>query len=385
MIKLKEARFDAVVIHYGEVTLKRSRRGRFEKILRENIERFTRLPVKRLQGRFVIDLGPELSLEEVLERVGKVFGVVWYAPAVKASSLNELQEKLLEILSLTKPRSLKIDTRRSDKRFPMTSLEVSKRLGAFLSSRLGARIDLKTPERTVLVEITEDGIYSSFEKLRGPGGLPLGSSGRVLGLISGGVRSALACWFMMKRGCRVDLLHVYDSSSGEEALKTYLKHNVDKILEYSLKLKLYLAFIKPFLENSRKASADNLPQLLQAFIIKLGESIAEKRSYLGLVLGSSIRDPRYLESLAAILAFRKMPVYTPLLTVSESELKEKAEKLSFQELPRDQASDLSFLRVSSKALEKLWRKCKLDEAVRKTLEKLEVYELRLGKEPRKVK
>ncbi len=384
MVELREIRFDAVVIHYGEVTLKRSRRGRFEKILRGNIEKLTGLPVRRLQGRFVIDLSPETPLDEVLERVGRVFGVVWYAPAVKASSLDELREKLLEILSSIKPRSLKIDTRRSDKRFPMTSLEVSKKLGAFLSSRLGARIDLKAPERTVLVEITEDGIYASFEKLRGPGGLPLGSSGRVLGLISGGARSALACWLMMKRGCRVDLLHIYDGSSGEEAFKTRLKHNIDKILEYSLKLRLYLAPIKPFLENSRKASADNLPQLFQAFIIKLGESIAEKRGYLGLVLGASIKDPSRLESLASVLALRKLPVYTPLLTLSEGELREKAEKLGFREPPEHQGLDLSVSGLSSRALEKLWKKLKLDEAVRRSLEELEVYELRLGEEAERI-
>ena len=385
MAELRKVRFDAVVIHYGEVTLKRSKRGRFEKILRETIERFTGLPVRRLQGRFVINLSPELPLEEILEKIGRVFGVVWYAPAVKASSIDELQEKLLETLSSIKPRSLKIDTRRSDKRFPMTSIEVSKKLGAFLSSRLGARIDLKTPERTVLVEITEDGIYASFEKLRGPGGLPLGSSGRVLGLISGGVRSALACWFMMKRGCRVDLLHIYDVSSGEEALKTHLKHNIDKILEYSLKLRLYLAPIKPFLESSRKASANNLPQLFQVFIIKLGESIAEKKGYPGLVLGASIKDPSQLESLATVLTFRKLPVYTPLLTLSEGELREKAEKLGFREPPEYQDSDLNVSGLSSRALEKLWKKFKLDEAVRKALEELEVYELRLGEEVKRIR
>lgn len=385
MAELEEVMFDAIVIHYGEVTLKRSRRGRFERILRENIKRSTGLPVRRLQGRLVIDLSPELPLEEILNKIGKVFGVVWYAPAVKASSLDKLQEKLLRVLSAIRPESLKIDTRRSDKRFPMTSLEVSKRLGSFLSSRLGTRIDLKNPERAVFIEITEDGIYASIEKLRGPGGLPLGSSGRVLGLFSGGVRSALACWFMMKRGCKVDLLHAYDASSAEEALKTYLKHNIGRLLEYSLRMRLYLAPLKPFSEKTREASAEYVSSLLQAFIIKLGEKIAERKGYFGLVLGVSLKDVVQAENLASLLTFRKMPIYTPLLTLAEGELKERAERLGFQELPEERTPILNSSAISSKTLEKLWKKHGLDEAVEKAFEEIKIYDLKLGEEPKRVR
>ena len=165
-------KFDAIVIHYGEITLKRSKRGRFERILQENIKNMTGLPVKRLQGRFVIELKEEMPLETFLEKIGKIFGVVWYAPAIKTGSLEELQERVLEVVSMHKPKSLKVETRRSDKSFPMTSIEVSKKIGRYLASRLGVEIDLKNPESRIFIEITEDGIYASFEKLKGPGGLP---------------------------------------------------------------------------------------------------------------------------------------------------------------------------------------------------------------------
>ena len=394
MVELCGVRYDSLVIHYGEITLKRSRRGRFERILWSNLERFTGLPVRRIQGRFVVDLDPEIDLENLLERVGKVFGVVWYAPAVRASSLDELQEKLLRILARIKPRSLKVEVRRSDKRFPMTSLEVSRKLGYSLSSKLGAGVDLKNPEKRVFVEITEDGIYASLVKLKGPGGLPLGSSGKTLGLFSGGVKSALACWFMMKRGCKVDLLHVHGMASGGEALENYLKHNIDKLLEYSLRLRLYLAPFKPFLDRVKEVSTDALLQLLQAFMLRLGELIAEKKGYLGLVLGVSIREPSQVKSLSTVLSLRRLPVYTPLLALADEEIRRRAETLGFVEITgEDKLDPLEYVRKNSggpsgvdlKTLRKLWKRYDVDGLVKHSLESLEIYELRLDQETKKIR
>jgi len=393
MFEPGELKYDSIVVHYGEITLKRGKRGSFERSLQANLERFTGLPVKRLQGRFIINLSHETQLESILEKVGRVFGVVWYAPAVRASSLDELQEKLLRILEGIKPRSLKVETRRSDKSFPMTSLEISRRLGLFLSSRLGAKVDLKSPERRVFVEVTEDGIYASLMKLRGPGGLPLGSSGKVLGLFSGGAKSALACWLMMKRGCRVDLLHIHRMNSGGGGLKTYLKLNVSKLLEYSLRLKIYLASSKQFLDHLGEISADNVSQLLQIFMLKLGEAVAERKGYLGLVLGASIEKPSQASNLSAILSFRSLPAYMPLLALNHEKVREKIKELGFAEVSADYSDLLRYFeryrdessRIDLKILKRLWKKCGLDDAVNHSLENLEIYELRLGREPRKIR
>jgi thiamine biosynthesis protein ThiI len=247
MLETLHPEYNCVVIHYGEITLKRSRRGKFERILRENLEEHVGVDVRRLQGRLVIDLEPGMDVAGLLERIGKVFGVVWYAPAVKVSSLEEARDILLRILSRTGARSMKIMVKRSDKRFPKTSIEVARELGREVSEKLGLRVDLKNPEQTIIIEITEDGIYVSLIKLRGPGGLPLNASGRVLGLYSGGAGSALACWFMMKRGCRVDLLHVHDEESGEKLLRSEIMYNVEKLLEYALRMRIYMIPLKPIL------------------------------------------------------------------------------------------------------------------------------------------
>jgi len=371
--------YDAVVIHYGEVTLKRSKRGFFEKILAENLKRFTGAKVKRLQGRFVIDLTPEIDLKELLERIGRVFGVVWYAPAVKSESLDDLESKILQILRSMNVKKIKIDTRRSDKRFPMTSLDVSRKLGASARSKLGLKIDLKNPDKTVFVEITEDGIYASFEKLRGPGGLPIGSSGKVLALFSGS-NSALACWYMMKRGCIVDLLHVHEGSP-EQVFQAKLESIINKLLEYSLTLKLYLAPMKPFQEASEKVPEKLKDALFKLFILRIGEAVAGEMGYSGIVTGVSPTSREDLNELCEILRFRNLPVYVPLLALEDHEISEQIEKLGFRF--EEESSEKSFIEeaVSGELVEEYWMKCRMSEAVKQALKNLRIFRLMLGEEP----
>ena len=374
-VSFRGIRFDAVVIHYGEITLKRSKRGLFERMLHENLRKFTGLPVRRLQGRFVIDLAPEIDLEKLLDKLGKVFGVVWYAPAVKADTLEGIRERILEAVSRINPGSVKVDTRRSDKSFPITSIEVSKRIGKFLSSKLGVRVDLKNPELRIFVEITEDGIYASFEKLRGPGGLPLGSSGRILGLFSGGSHSALACWFMMKRGCVVDLLHVHSLPSGEEVLKTGFRSMVNKLLEYSMRLRIYLASSTPFMDRVGEAPKKARTLLFKGYLIRVGELLTEKHGYPGLVLGERIEKPENAEGIVVLLSGRSLPIYTPLLALPEDEINERIDSLGFRDGYSDPLSRLgaAYWKCSVKEFEELWKKLGLEEAVRAAADDVEVY------------
>jgi len=359
--------------------LKRGRRGFFEKILAENLRRSTGMRVRRLQGRIVIDLTPEADLGRILERIGKVFGVVWYAPAIRSASLEELESRIIQILKSMSVGSVKIDVRRSDKRFPITSLDVSRRIGASIRSRLGLRIDLRNPEKVVIVEITEDGIYASFEKLRGPGGLPLGSSGKLLALFSGS-SSALACWYMMKRGCAVDLLHLYEDPP-EHFLKAGYASPLDRLLEYSLTCRLYLASAKPFQAASKRAPEELRNPLFKLFIIRVAEAVAKEVGYPGIVAGFRPTSVEEFEELCEILRLRRLPIYTPLMAMEEEEVAGMMERLGLR------IEEPSWERCSTGstpgggALEEYWEDCELDEAVNQALESLVVFKLRLGEEP----
>ncbi len=379
MLEALHPEYNSIVIHYGEITLKRSRRGRFEHILRRNLEEHVGVSVRRLQGRLVIDLGPGMDVAELLEKIGKVFGVVWYAPAIRASSLEELQDILLKILPRISARSMKIMVKRSDKRFPKTSIEVARELGRELSARLGLRVDLKNPDQVIMVEITEDGIYASLMKLRGPGGLPLGASGRVLGLYSGGAGSALACWFMMKRGCRVDLLHVHEEDSGEKLLRSEIMYNVERLLEYALRIRVYMASSRPLLDMLEDHRGDDRSTVRAAFILRLGEEVAMLKGYLGLVLGSRLEEPSELEGLLEILSMRSLPVHMPLIAFTGEEIARRCGMLGFR-VTEDSWRREKYSAIPDPA--ELWRR--LEKPVGRAIQDLEIYDLRLGAEPRRV-
>ncbi len=380
MLEASLPEYNSIVIHYGEITLKRGKRGEYERILHRNIEKLAGMKVRRLQGRFVIDLEPSMNVADLLERIGKIFGVVWYAPAVRVSSLEELKERLLSLLPRTNARSMKIEVKRSNKSFPKTSIEVARELGGELASRLGLKVDLKKPDQIIHVEITEDSIYASLVKLRGPGGLPLGASGRVLCLYSGEAGSALACWFMMKRGCRVDLLHVHGEELGGPILDSEIMHNIRRLLEYALRIRIYLASLRPLLDSLEKISSEEKPMIKIAFILRLGEEVAKLKGYLGLVLGSRLESSSRFDGLLEILSMRSLPVHIPLIAFTSEEVAKKCEDLGFHVI-----SDSRKQEYYPAVLDpiKLWES--LEEPVSRAIRGLEVYDFRLGAEPKRIK
>ncbi|MCD6341509.1 MAG: hypothetical protein J7L83_01445 [Thaumarchaeota archaeon] len=383
---MSKMEFDVIVVHYGEVTLKRSKRGLFEKILARNLEKSSGMKVKRLQGRLIIELTPKADLTSLLDKIGKVFGVVWYAPAIKVKTVEDLQERIVKILRGLKVNKIGIETRRSDKSFPMTSLEISKIVGAHLSAALGVKIDLKNPEKKVFIEVTEDGIYASFERLRGPGGLPIGSSGKVLCLFSGGIRSWLACWYIMKRGCSVDLLHIYNASSPERFLEA-AAHLINKLLEYSMKFRLYLIPFNIVLKILEEVPENMREIVFKIYLHKIGEKIAERRRYPGLVSGYTIGlDQVRFNELYLLLSLRKLPIYTPLIALDESEIINRARSLRLPEIPGEEYLDpAEYLRrnfgtaeVDRDRVKDYLKKLKLDDAVERSMSDLQVLELKFG-------
>jgi thiamine biosynthesis protein ThiI len=274
---------------------------------------------------------------------------------------------------------MKILVKRSYKRFPKTSIEVARELGRELSARLGLRVDLKSPGQVIMVEITEDGIYASLMKLRGPGGLPLGASGRVLGLYSGGAGSALACWFMMKRGCSVDLLHVHEEESGETLLKSEIMYNVERLLEYALRIKVYMASSRPILGMLEDYPSNERSTVRAAFILRLGEEVARLKGYPGLVLGSCLENPNGLEGILEMLSMRSLPVHMPLIAFTGEEVARRCGMLGFR-VTQDSWRHERYPAIPDPA--ELWRR--LDEPVRRAIEGLKTYDLKLRAEPRRV-
>jgi thiamine biosynthesis protein ThiI len=214
-----------ILVHYGEIGLKGRNREMFERLLVKNLSASLtghHLRVRRAPGRILLSQGREgrgsrSGSEEIAQRLRQTFGVENFAfgleggsgmEEVKRSALVLIAERLREAHPPASSSTFCIRAKRADKRLPFSSVEVNQILGqAVLEAHPHLRVRLSDPHFTVHVEMTSRRGYVFLEKHDGPGGLPVGASGRVLCLISGGIDSPVAAWYMMKRGCLVDFIH----------------------------------------------------------------------------------------------------------------------------------------------------------------------------------
>jgi thiamine biosynthesis protein ThiI len=375
--------YNSIIIHYGEIALKLGRRPYYEKLLKKNLEKKLNRKLRRLRGRLVLKL-EDSDWRILSEKIGRAFGVVWYAPAIHVKKdIEELEEKIIEALKQEDIRSFKIYVKRSDKTFPLKSIELAEKLGRNISNRLNLKVDLENPEKKVYIEVTEDGFYLFFDKIAGLGGLPTGSSSKVLSLLSGGIDSPVASWLMMKRGCYVDLLHIHSSLTHDEVLETKIGKIAKKLSDYSLGLTLYLASFKPFFLKSFELPPKMILVAFRAYMLRLADRIARSKGYLGIVTGDSLGQvaSQTLENLYAVNMFSQTPTYRPLIGMDKQEIVDLAKKIGTYDLSIQEYRDCCAIiarhpetRVKPQELRELWEKHNLEETVEETLNNIAEYE-----------
>ena len=206
----------SVLIRYHEIALKKGNRPYFVDLLRRNlvsaVEGLSLTESKNLQGRILLSFGEGANREEISRRLQGVFGVANFSFVERApADVDALQEKIVPALDGKRFASFRVETKRADKNFPLTSPEINRQLGAAVKAKSGARVDLENGELTISIEILPRHAFFGFDKIAGPGGLPVGASGRVVSLISGGFDSPVAAYRMMQRGCRLIFVHFHSA------------------------------------------------------------------------------------------------------------------------------------------------------------------------------
>jgi len=189
----------AVIVHYHELSLKRGNRPLFLRHLQRNLRDATRdlgpVSLRQLSGRIVLDVERHPAPETVRDRVARVFGVASCALAYRVpSTLDAMQAAVAELVAGRQFASFRISARRAFKTFPLTSVEMNRALGAFVLERVATRVDLEHPAFTIHVEVMPAETFVYVERTPGPGGLPVGVSGTVAALLSGGIDSPVAAW-----------------------------------------------------------------------------------------------------------------------------------------------------------------------------------------------
>ena len=342
-----------LLVHYHEISLKAGHRPMFLRHLRQNLERATvdLPPVKVIQlpGRLMLDLEGNPAPEAVRERVTRICGVANLALAQRVTSqMDAIKAAVGQMIEGRQFESFRITARRAFQTYPLTSVEINRELGTFVLERVKTRVDLDNPALIIHVEVLpgETFIYSDREP--GPGGLPVGSSGTVVSLLSGGIDSPVAAWRMMKRGCRVEFVHFHSVPYLPVTSQQKARALVDRLTQWQFFSRLYLV---PFGEIQREVVLSVPPRarvvVYRRLMVRIAEALARQTGAHALVTGESLGQvaSQTLQNLARINEAATLVILRPLIGMDKHEITAQAQALGTFEISVEPDQDCCTLFV----------------------------------------
>ncbi|MCS7143878.1 MAG: tRNA 4-thiouridine(8) synthase ThiI [Archaeoglobaceae archaeon] len=316
------------IVHYGEIGVKGENRIFFEKRLLENIRRFAK--AKRRYGWIEVEYN-----EGIEEKLRKIPGIRYFGLGYKTDlDMSAIKFAVFKALP-TNFETFKISTSRRNKKFPLNSVEINKELGSAVVERTGKKVDLEKPDVTVWVEIAENFALVYSKRFEGIGGLPVGTAGKVVSLISGGIDSPVASFLAMKRGCEVIPVHFFNKTLHSPDVRRKIVMLAEKLAEFQGDLKLYMI---PFEEVQMEIIRIVPPKLRMVIyrrsMMRMANLIAEKEGAKALVTGDNISQvaSQTLENLNVIYSASKLAVLPPLLGFDKEEIISLAKKIGTYEI-----------------------------------------------------
>ena len=330
-----------ILVRYAEIHLKGLNRPYFEKLLvtriRESLSGIEGVKVYRQSGRMFVEDIPEERIAEAADKVSKVFGVHSLSIAVKTEkSIDALSEEAVRQVEAyqqkhgIQPLTFKVEAKRADKQFPMNSMELAAELGGrILNAVDGLTVDVKKPALKVYVEVREEA-FCYTEILPAAGGMPVGSSGKAMLLLSGGIDSPVAAYMMSKRGVKIEAVHFFSPPYTSEQAKQKVVTLCEKLVPYTGPMRLHVInFTEIQQEQYQKCPENQTTILMRRYMMKIAERVAKQRGCQALITGESVGQvaSQTVESLAVTNAAVQMPVFRPLVGMDKSEIITIAEKI----------------------------------------------------------
>jgi thiamine biosynthesis protein ThiI len=336
-----------LVVHYHEISLKRGNRPLFLRHLRRNLARaladLGAPRIEQLSGRIVVDLEDHPAPDAVRDRITRVFGVASATVAYRApSTLDAMKSVLGRLLDGRSFPSFRITARRAFKTYPLTSVDLNRALGAFVLERVPTRVDLEHAAQEIRVEVLPAETYISLDRVEGPGGLPVGASGTVAALLSGGIDSPVAAWRMMKRGCRVVFVHFHSVPYLPATSQAKARALVERLTGWQYESWLHLV---PFGEIQREVVLGVPPPLrvvvYRRLMVRIAEALARRAGAPALVTGESLGQvaSQTLDNIARIDEAASMPVLRPLIGMDKLEITAQAQRLGTFEISIEPDAD----------------------------------------------
>jgi len=329
------------IIHYHELALKGRNRPFFEQRLARNIRSAVRdvggKQVDTLQGRIRVILQPDASWPLVRERLARVFGIANFSLAQSAPFdddttrlLDPLKSAIGEAIQDVAFATFRVSAKRSDKRLPMTSMDVEREIGAHVCQLTGKAVDLRQPDVTIHIETLIKDAYYFLHREEGAGGLPLGTSGKVACLLSGGIDSPVAAYRLMKRGCPAVFIHFHGRPYVSRASEEKVRELAELLTRYQSNSRLYLV---PFGDIQRQivlgAPSAFRIVLYRRMMIRIAEELARRERCWALVTGDSLGQvaSQTAENISVVEEASGLPILRPLIGMDKLEITQQAQKI----------------------------------------------------------
>lgn len=330
-----------VLVRYGEIILKGMNRPVFESLLVKNIKKALKdecpMSIHWAQATIYIEPEDDSCVESIVEKLKRVFGIVSIVVAYPAAKdIDELEQTLADNFSaeLSAASTFKVIAKRSDKTFHMTSPQICEEIGGRLLERFpNLSVDVHSPEVNVYVEIRETG-YVHLDRISGAGGMPSGSNGKAMLLLSGGIDSPVAGYMIGKRGVQLEAIHFFSYPYTSDRAKDKVLKLGKIIAGYTGSLKVHIVpFTDIQLQIRDKCPEEHLTLVMRRFMMQISQRIAEKRGCAALITGESIGQvaSQTMGALAVTDDAVTMPVFRPLIGMDKEEIVEISRKIDTYE------------------------------------------------------
>jgi tRNA uracil 4-sulfurtransferase len=324
-----------IVVHYGELALKGRSRPWFINILVRSIRTALRgldvVSVRSLIGRIVVTLQSETDWPQARERLACLPGIGNFARAYEtAADLQGIGDEILRRLEPRAVKSFRIMARRADKRFPVPSPEIERAIGKRVQDATGWPVDLSNPAFVIRIEVLTTNAFFLFGREPGVGGLPVGTGGRVMTLLSGGIDSPVAAWRIIRRGCRTDFVHFHSYPILSRTSQDKARELVRQLTRYQLRSRLHVVPFGPIQQQVVLSTPPALRVVIyRRLMLRIAERIAEGAGAHALVTGDSVGQvaSQTIENLAVVGSVATMPLLRPLVGMDKEEITADAQRI----------------------------------------------------------
>lgn len=390
------------IVHYHELALKGRNRESFERCLIHNIRTALQdlkiRQVENLHSRIRIRLPLEVSPAIVRDRLRRVCGIANFSLGqvipleLSNPNLDVLTTAALEEITQHSFSTFRVTARRADKRLVLTSMDIERELGAAICSKTGKKVSLRTPDLTVYVELLSKETFCSAEKIEGPGGMPVGVSGHVACLLSGGIDSPVAAYRMVKRGCQATFIHFSGRPLVSRASEEKVRDLAGILTTYQYNSRLYVV---PFGEIQREivltAPAPFRVVLYRRMMVRIAEELARREHCWALITGDSLGQvaSQTPQNLCAVEEAAEFPILRPLIGMDKREIIDEAKQIGTYDISIEPDQDCCKLFVplhpSTKTriddVLKIERMLNISTLVKRGLENAELTELSFPSSP----